>query len=503
MRKALLLWLVLAGMLATAQSTPTVSKVQNAADFSSRLSPGLEAVIFGSNFGSGNASVTVGGKSAYVALVGANSIVVQLPVEASTGINNLVVSVAGVASTPFPIAFETYAPALFSNSGVFTGMGFSVVSGNAIRPVSSVMPARSGDQITVYATGLGPTNPATPTGLAPPVLSRTVASVNVTVGGQPATVLFAGAAAGTLGTYQINFTVPLGLQGTQPVTVSVDGVSSNPANLPLFGINSIVSNASFGSAGTVAPGSIVSVFANGIGSTAQIVGFPATTFLGVSVLFNGTPAPIFHLTGTQGQIDLLVPYELPTSGTVTVQLKTASGTTESFSVAMAPAIPSMYFLADPVTKGRTNVLAQFNNTAWLAMPDSLAAALKIPGNCAASNLSPSSLCGYPATPGDYLVLYATGLGKATVNGDSNGAELKTGEIPPANGSVLYRTVSTPAVTVGGLAATVVFSGIAPGFPGLYQIDLQVPAGLAGDDIPVTISVGDSSRDTRTVAIRQK
>jgi len=103
----------------------------------------------------------------------------------------------------------------------------------------------------------------------------------------------------------------------------MDVVSSHSkVTLPLFGITSLVSNASFASDRTTAPGSIVTIFANGLGSTDQPSGFPATKFQGIQVTFNGTPAPLFHLVAStaQQQIDLVVPNELPTSGTVNVQL---------------------------------------------------------------------------------------------------------------------------------------------------------------------------------------
>jgi uncharacterized protein (TIGR03437 family) len=305
------------------------------------------------------------------------------------------------------------------------------------------------------------------------------------------------------GLYQINFKVPSSLQGTLPIVLSVGGKTSIAnVTLPLLGITSVKSNAGFGSSGIVSPGSIVSLSANGIGTTDQTTGFPSTSFQNYSVLFNGTAAPLFHLVGTANQIDLLVPYELPTSGTVNVQLKTPTSTLPNFPVTMAPATPGLYTLADPSNKSRVSVIAQFNGTAWLAMPDSMAAALKIPGNCAGSGISPLSLCGQPASSGDFLVLYTTGLGKATVNGDPNGTQLKTGEIPPADGSVLYKTVETPTVMVGSLPANVVFSGIAPGFPGLYQVDFQVPAGISGDDVPLVLGAGGKS-DSRTVAIKSK
>src|SRR5262249_17148053 len=151
-----------------------------------------------------------------------------------------------------------------------------------------------------------------------------------------------------------------------------------------------------------------SVSANGIGTTDQITGFPSTAFQGYSVLFNGTPAPLFHLVGTASQIDLLVPNELPTSGTVNVQLKTPTATLANFPVTMRPGPPGFYPLVDPSSETGVNVIAQFNGTAWLAMPASMAEGLKIPGNCAAANINPLSLCGQPATAGDFLVMYTTG-----------------------------------------------------------------------------------------------
>lgn len=45
--------------------------------------------------------------------------------------------------------------------------------------------------------------------------------------------------------------------------------------------------------------------------------------------------------------------------------------------------------------------------------------------------------------------------------------------------------------------------IAPGFAGLYQIDIQVPGGVTGDGVPLAVSMPGSATDTRTIAIRAK
>jgi uncharacterized protein (TIGR03437 family) len=58
------------------------------------------------------------------------------------------------------------------------------------------------------------------------------------------------------------------------------------------------------------------------------------------------------------------------------------------------------------------------------------------------------------------------------------------------------------VTIGGISAQVTFSGLAPGYAGLWQINAQVPANApTGDDIPVEIVFGTTSNSV-TMAISQ-
>jgi uncharacterized protein (TIGR03437 family) len=74
----------------------------------------------------------------------------------------------------------------------------------------------------------------------------------------------------------------------------------------------------------------------------------------------------------------------------------------------------------------------------------------------------------PASVGDYLSIYCTGLGTVTPSIAAGAAA----SYPP-----LYYTDNTTTVTVGGLDAPVTFSGLAPGYVGLYQVNAQVPAGV--------------------------
>jgi uncharacterized protein (TIGR03437 family) len=165
---------------------------------------------------------------------------------------------------------------------------------------------------------------------------------------------------------------------------------------------------------------------------------------------------------------------------------------------MAPAGPAIFAVADPSTPSRHNVAALFANTAWYVMPASQAAALGLP-TCA--GLAATAHCGQPAGPGSFIQLYATGLGLATPNGDPKGTPLATGQPAPASGNPIYETPTLPTVTVGGIAANVVFCGLAPGFAGLYQVNLQIPQNVTvGDAVPITLSIAGSASDSATVAI---
>jgi minor extracellular serine protease Vpr len=88
----------------------------------------------------------------------------------------------------------------------------------------------------------------------------------------------------------------------------------------------------------------------------------------------------------------------------------------------------------------------------------------------------------PAARGSVISLFCNGLGPVTnqpASGDSAGVPLST--------------TTTPAtVTIGGASASVSFNGLAPGFPGLYQVNAQVPSSIQAGNQPVIVSIGGVS-----------
>jgi len=64
------------------------------------------------------------------------------------------------------------------------------------------------------------------------------------------------------------------------------------------------------------------------------------------------------------------------------------------------------------------------------------------------------------------------------------------------------STTTPAtVTIGGAPAQVLFSGLAPGYVGLYVITLKVLVGSpVGDAVPVVVTIGGVQSNTVTIAV---
>jgi len=90
-----------------------------------------------------------------------------------------------------------------------------------------------GEIISVYCTGLGALNPPAITGAPGPVPpAQTALAVQVSIGGLPAQVTYAGLAPGFAGLYQINAQVPAGTpSGAQPLQASAGGASSNAVTI--------------------------------------------------------------------------------------------------------------------------------------------------------------------------------------------------------------------------------------------------------------------------------
>ena len=147
-------------------------------------------------------------------------------------------STANVVVTYKGQQITTQVPVTLSAPGVFTsnfsGSGQAVAL-NADGTVNSASNAAiAGSVITLFATGEGPANPPGEDGVVNDRILRTPQlPVSLTIGGQPAKVLYAGSAIGGVqGVMQIEVLIPAGLTGAVPVTLTV-GSTASQANVTI------------------------------------------------------------------------------------------------------------------------------------------------------------------------------------------------------------------------------------------------------------------------------
>ena len=275
-------------------------------------------------------------------------------------------------------------------------------------------------------------------------------------------------------------------EGTFPVTVGPDltfngggqfggdafvaKIGDEPLGPPTLPANSVVNGASFRPAtepdSAIAPGAIVAIFGADLASDTQVATVvPLPTTLGdTRVTFNDIPAPPFFVSG--GQINAQVPFELMAgTGSVTVQVTRGTESSEAQPIAIAAVSPGIFTL----------------NQQGIGPGAILHAGDFQPVNDSA-----------PAQPGEFILIFCTGLGSVQ-------PEVPSGDVAPTV-EPLARTVTLPMVNIAGIAADVTFSGLAPGFVGLYQVNVQVPAGVPSGTQEVEIIIDGVPSNTVTIAV---
>jgi uncharacterized protein (TIGR03437 family) len=221
-----------------AASGMSIDQVSNVFSFQQGFAPGMLLFVKGGKLSDatqaaaalplplsmGTASATVNGVSAPLDYVSPGQLNIQIPYETGAGTAVLGVNNNGkVASYTFPVVAA--APGLWP---------FFQTPAGAVTAT-----AKQGDILVTYMTGEGDVTPGLTDGATPPASTATKnlpqprLPFSVTVGGVPATVLFAGIPSGLAGVTQIDFTVPPNAPvGAQvPVVVTVGSASSTPVNL--------------------------------------------------------------------------------------------------------------------------------------------------------------------------------------------------------------------------------------------------------------------------------
>lgn len=235
----------------TADVVPVIFRqgIVGAADFAGDGTPlvaGSIFTIFGLNLADGNASassfplprklagvrVLVGNTEAPLIAVFSgdggepDQISFQLPVEiAGRALVDVVVDNNGVFSAPETVVLAPAVPALFTLTR--TGSGPVAALHADFTLIDERRPAQPGEVILLFATGLGAVLGGPPSGDAAGSESRLAGDIQVTVGGKPAVVEFAGLAPGWAGVYQVNARLANDLAPVEAeVALNVTGVSS-------------------------------------------------------------------------------------------------------------------------------------------------------------------------------------------------------------------------------------------------------------------------------------
>jgi uncharacterized protein (TIGR03437 family) len=248
-------------------------------------------------------------------------------------------------------------------------------------------------------------------------------------------------------------TIPAIFATAAPVVFQPSTVTVSPSKLPATTEVWImeprsdavaVNAASFAAGKPAAPGSIASVFGKFTGAaTGQAPGYPLPSKIGdAEVLVDGKAAPLFY--ASSGQINFQVPSATAVGQSV-VDVRVGGQAVARTSMTVVANAPGLFAAANP--DGTVN---------------SAANAVK---------------------RGDTLVLYGTGQGAVTAPAEDGAAV----------GKVLSSSVVTPLVFLGGRQMPVAFSGLAPGFAGLWQINVPIPLDApTGPEMELTVVSGQTS-----------
>jgi trimeric autotransporter adhesin len=192
-------------------------------------------------------------------------------------------------------------------------------------------------------------------------------------------------------------------------------------------------------------------------------GILPTTLAGVCVQVGGQPAFLTFVGATQ--VNIQVP-TVAANDKVSVVVIANCGTANALqsaavTVATLAATPEFLFWVKNAS-GKNPIIAVNAVTG-----EYIGAAGLIPG-----------LTFIPAKAGDILTIYGVSFGPTNPS-------VAPGVAPPAVGNA----TNAPSVQLGTTAVSSLYAGVSPGTAGLYQLNIQIPAGLADGDYPIVLNLG--------------
>lgn len=314
---------------------------------------------------------------------------------------------------------------------------------------------------------------------ATPTVTTGSGWLTATVASNSAVTVTASAAGLQPGSYQGSVALTSNAENNSQLVIPVNFLVTAQTG-PQIAFGGVVDNAI--GQGPISPGEIAVAYGSGFTSSSP-TGASSTPLSnnlnGVQVLVNGTAAPLYYISG--GQIDFQVPYNTP-AGTATIQVvdNGTNGNLVSATVqATQPRI--LVFLG---YSGQPPIIVNYKD-----------------GSIVTSNTGFTALPAHAASPGDTLIIYAIGLGQ------TNPAATTGAAAPDGTNGTTLETVSGVTVQLGGgfTPTTVIspsFVGLAPGFVGLYQINVTLPPDVpTGDSVPLMLNMSGASSNAVDIAIQ--
>jgi uncharacterized protein (TIGR03437 family) len=181
--------------------------------------------------------------------------------------------------------------------------------------------------------------------------------------------------------------------------------------------------------------------------------------------YNGYPGYFTYVAQSGGQLNVQIPWELQGASSALVKV-----TVDGFLDSNVVTVPLVTYAPQLFQSG--GIAAAIDATTWASNSTAISA----------SN---------PAHAGDVVELFGNGLGPVN-NQPASGAKWSSGAYPS--------TKQPCTVTVGGKNALVAYCGLS-GYPGEYQINITVPAGLSPGSQPVVLTTGGVSSKTANLPIK--
>ena len=215
----------------------------------------------------------------------------------------------------------------------------------------------------------------------------------------------------------------------------------------------------------IAPGSLISIYGQNLADGTAVGSAPPLPLelQGAQVRFGDKVAPLTF--ARNDQLNVQIPFEIPVNTQYQIMVQRGNALSVPESLLVVPAQPGIFTVNQQGT-GQGVILRSDGLT--FAQP------------------------GSPASLGEIVVIYCTGLGIVS-------PPVAAGIPAPSPAAV---TVNPVTVTIGGKSAEVKFAGLTPGFAGLYQVNAVVPPDVApGDTVPVTLQVAGQTSPAVNMAVK--